>query len=321
MSAPAVSILLATYNRADYIAEAIESVLAQTFTDWELLIIDDGSTDATRAVVAPYAAAHANIRYGYQSNRGLAATRQEGVARCRGRYLALLDDDDQYLPCKLERQVAFLDAHPELGLVYSYVDVTDEAWRVLQRAPERPARSFLELIDACTIYTASVLARRACFDRLGSFRSNLPFIHDDEMWLRLSRAYPIAFVPECVGRYRRHATNMTHRFLSYYPEYLTVYGELLRGDLSIEERERTLRAAARMTREGSLVHYQCAAEALVSRQYARAARLYAQAMRLDPLIGTRVPWSRWNAWLYRALKPYAALAYCGAAALLSPGRR
>ena len=113
---PKVSVIIPTYQYDSFIGEAIDSVLAQTYKDYELIVVDDGSIDRTREIISKYGS---NINYIYQENKGLAAARNTGIRATKGEYLSFLDADDAWLPNKLEVEVEFLDTHPVVGMVYS----------------------------------------------------------------------------------------------------------------------------------------------------------------------------------------------------------
>ena len=320
---PRVSIILPTHNRAAMLREAIHSVLAQTFTNWELIIIDDGSTDETPAVAQAYAEACANIRYIRQPNMGLGKTRERSISLCRGEFIALLDDDDLFRPEKLERQAAFLREHPDVAMVYSSTEVIASDGTVLERQPRQPALTFLEMIDDCPVYVTSVLIRKSCFDEVGTFRGDLPMSADHEMYLRICRHKRFAFLPGVVGCYRRHEGNMTGNYFKIYEETLGIYNELLREPLSTEIRLRVLFARRRMMGERAALHYRVAAQHLADRAYGAAAAHFAQAIRFDGRIGARIPWGASKPIAYRLLRPYGAAAYSAgmAAGAALMGRR
>ena len=127
---PVVSVVIPTYNRADLVVQAVESVLDQTYRNFELIVVDDGSPDATEARLAPY---RDRLVYSRQPNRGVNAARNFGISMARGRYIALLDDDDLWLPSKLDEQVRVLDRHPDAGFVFS-------DFYILRSGSERVAR-------------------------------------------------------------------------------------------------------------------------------------------------------------------------------------
>ncbi len=174
---PRVAVITPTYNRAALLPRAIESVLAQTLTDWELLIVDDGSSDNTTAVVAPYVAAHANIRYLLHQNRGAGLARNAGMQATFGHYIAFLDSDDAYMPEHLASRVAYLDAHPEVDLIQGGF-LSDE--EIMVRDYFNPTQ-FINL-RACALGPTFV-GRRNVFVRLGGFR-DLPFNQDTDLWQR-----------------------------------------------------------------------------------------------------------------------------------------
>ena len=168
----AVTIIMPTYNRAGFIAEAIDSVVDQAFRDWKLLIVDDGSTDETRSVVEPYLKRDGRIDYVVQDqNRGIAFTRNNGVARSTGPYIAMLDSDDAWASDeKLGLQIAALEADPKLGIVGTWFEIIDE-----KGMPTGVRKSFPEDdkgIRAKEIYRnafaqSSVVFRREAFVKAG----------------------------------------------------------------------------------------------------------------------------------------------------------
>ena len=123
---PTVSVIIPTYNRADYLIEAVESVFSQTFDDYEIIIVDDGSTDNTRECLEPLIAEN-KVRYFYQDDRSKSAARNMGIKLASGKYIAFLDSDDIFLPTKLEKQVLFLDQNTEVGFVHSWFSKFDDA--------------------------------------------------------------------------------------------------------------------------------------------------------------------------------------------------
>ena len=126
MTPPVVSVVLPTYNRAALLPRAVESVIAQTYGDWELIVVDDGSTDETAAVVSAYGTKLGD-RFVYlrQENRGSSAARNRGIEASRGRFVAFLDSDDEFAPTKLARQLALFERYPQLGLVYSDYSIVE----------------------------------------------------------------------------------------------------------------------------------------------------------------------------------------------------
>jgi GT2 family glycosyltransferase len=192
---PEVSVVIPTYNRRALVVEAVGSVLAQTFPDYELIVVDDGSTDGTAQALAKY---DARLRLVSQLHRGVAAARNRGAAAAGGRYLAFLDSDDLWLPRKLERQMAYLRSHPEFAICQ-----TEELWfrngvRVnpAKRHRKRAGDIFRESLGLCLISPSAVMMTRELFERAGGFDERLPACEDYDLWLRITRDRAVGLVPE-----------------------------------------------------------------------------------------------------------------------------
>lgn len=196
MAAPQVSVIIPTYNRAALVVEAVASVLGQTWSDYELIVVDDGSTDATLAVLAPYRDRLQVLRH--PRRRGVSAARNTGARKARGEWLAFLDSDDLWLPEKLTRQLGWLTAHPGLQIAQ-----TEELWlrhgrRVNPgRRHRKPGgRIFLPSLNLCLVSPSAVILRRTLFWEMGGFDEALPACEDYDLWLRLSWQYDIGLLPE-----------------------------------------------------------------------------------------------------------------------------
>lgn len=195
---PTVSIVIPVFNAADVIALTIESALAQTWTDREVIVVDDGSTDASADIVKSFGA---RLQYHYTPNHGVAAARNSGIALAAGRYIALLDHDDLWAPTKLERQVAVLEGRPEVGLVVTDVAHLDQAGRPMGIIGPgyNPAETFARLFVRGYVPTPSAaLIRRSVLDAVGGFdeRFHSAGLDDQELWTRIAAHCDIANVPE-----------------------------------------------------------------------------------------------------------------------------
>lgn len=203
---PQVSVVIPVYNREAYVGAAIESVLAQTFADFEVLVIDDGSTDRSLEVARGYRDPRVRL-VRHARNQGLPRTRNAGIDGARGAYVAFLDSDDVALPSRLAKQVAFLDGHRDHAAVGAWVDWMDASGRPLGRVKRRPlaARDVaaLRLFRQGIENTAS-MARTAI---LRSYRHNECFevSEDFELWARVAAEHGIANLPEVLVRRRAHA--------------------------------------------------------------------------------------------------------------------
>jgi glycosyltransferase involved in cell wall biosynthesis len=204
-------VIIPAYNEASrHLDDSIESVLDQTYTDFELILVDDGSTDHTPDLAAGYGEA---IRYKRQPNGGLAAARNTGISQARGEYIAFLDADDLYLPHRLASQVPLLDRDPTLGLVYGQAIVFGDGVEKEYLLPETEklvqGSIFESLYFENVIPVLSVLTRKSILLDLGGFDTTTPATEDWELWLRIAARFPVAFVSEPVARYRVHKSNMS----------------------------------------------------------------------------------------------------------------
>jgi glycosyltransferase involved in cell wall biosynthesis len=193
MANPRVSVIIPTYNRAGCLAQAVESVLSQHFRDYELIVVDDGSTDETPRLLSGYD--HA-IRVLRQENRGVSAARNAGLVAARGGLIAFLDSDDIWLPEKLCRQVEFFNLHPD-----ALICQTEEIWvkngrRVNpgRRHRKRSGMIFEPSLELCLVSPSAVMMRRELFDRVGNFDESLPACEDYDLWLRVSSRFPVALI-------------------------------------------------------------------------------------------------------------------------------
>lgn len=210
--APLVSVVIPTFNRGPLLDEAIRSVLAQTFGDFELIVVDDGSTDDTAQRVQAYA--DPRVRYVHQRNAGLAAARNAGIRTATGAYVAFLDDDDTWHADKLRRQVEVLAARPEIAAVHTgfrWVDTGGAPLDLEYRRPPSRGSLYQDLMFANVISGSgsSVLVRASCFGRAGVFDPALRAREDQDLWRRLVLAgYEFACVDEPLVHIRWHGTNM-----------------------------------------------------------------------------------------------------------------
>jgi len=219
---PKVSVLMPSYNHARYVAAAIQSIQAQTFQDFEIVVTDDGSQDGTADVVAAMNEPRLRLSR-FPVNRGFSAAINDALRRSRGEYLTFLNSDDCFLPAKLELQVAFLDAHPEIGAVFAYPNIIDETGAVIApestyigRIFEVPSRSQSEWLRHFFFYgnclcQPTLMIRRKCHEIAGFYDERLAQLNDFEMWVRMLAAFPIHVMKEPLTSYRvlPHSGNMS----------------------------------------------------------------------------------------------------------------
>lgn len=192
---PKISVIIPTYNRVHFLQEAIESVFRQTFQDYEIIVIDDGSSDNTKEMISKLG--H-KIRYFYQDNRGRSSARNHGIQMARGEYIAFLDSDDVFLPEKNAIQVKALDDNPEYGIVYSHALTMDEKGNPLGMSWQGNLSGWIYpmnlFIKNCLITTPTVMVRANVLKHIGGFDENMHMCEDLDLWRRIARLYPVLHI-------------------------------------------------------------------------------------------------------------------------------
>ncbi len=202
-----VSVIIPTFNRADLVREAIQSVLDQTYQNFEIIVVDDGSTDGTEQVLAPY---KDKIIYIYQENQGGAAARNTGIKHARGKYIAFLDSDDLWLPEKLEKQLEILEKNEDIAMVYSNIIRVYDGGR-LKKIGINPKNIISGniyheiLLRRVWVSLPTWIIRKACFEEIGGFDPEFRTSHDREMVVRIVKKYQIYGIKEPLTLIRQHA--------------------------------------------------------------------------------------------------------------------
>lgn len=200
-----ISVIVPTYNYGRFIREAIESVLAQTYPVVEIIVVDDGSTDDTQEILTGFGNRIVTV---FQSNAGVSAARNAGMAMARGEYLAFLDSDDLWLPEKIEKQIALFEADPELGLVHCGAERIDAAGTTLSveltGLEGWVARELLAHGEGLVAVGSSMMVPRRVAEEIGGFDSRLLACEDGDFCYRVALRYRFGFVPELLVRYRQH---------------------------------------------------------------------------------------------------------------------
>ncbi|WP_312491053.1 glycosyltransferase [Sphingomonas sp.] len=215
MTSPRITVALSVYNNGPYLAAALDSVLAQSFGDFELLIVNDGSTDDSRAIIDAYAARDARVRAIHQANHGLVPSLNLMIAQARGAYIARMDGDDVALPERFARQVAFLDAHPDHGVVGTRVIPITETgeprtdWSIDHPIEAEAVHAALEA--GPLLCHPSVMMRRSLVTQVGGYRAAYRHCEDYDLWLRLDERTRMANLPERLLLYRYSTTQVSHR--------------------------------------------------------------------------------------------------------------
>ncbi len=230
-----VSIVIPTYNRWPMVGEAVDSVLAQTASRYELIVVDDGSTDDTPCRLRDYGA---RLTVLTQNRRGVAAARNRGVRHALGSYLAFLDSDDLWHPLKLQRQLDFMEQNPEVEICQ-----TDEIWirngvRVNPRNKHRKPSGdiFRASLDLCLVSPSAVMMRRELFERTGGFDESLPVCEDYDLWLRIARDTEVPLIPEALATRRGgHADQLSRSTWGFDRFRVTAIANLIEAGLDPEK--------------------------------------------------------------------------------------
>ena len=228
---PRVSVVIPAFNRWRLLAEAIDSVLAQSYRDFELIVVDDGSSDATASELAKLAS---RLQFFVTERRGVSAARNLGVSQSRGYYIAFLDSDDLWLNSKLERQTRFMDEHPEF-----HICQTDEIWirngvRVNPRAVhQKPSGDiFSSSLELCLVSPSAVMMTKALFERTGGFDEAFPVCEDYDLWLRISAQHQVPLIPDRLTIKRGgHADQLSRSIWGMDRYRILALQKVLRSDL------------------------------------------------------------------------------------------
>jgi glycosyltransferase involved in cell wall biosynthesis len=218
---PLVSVVIPTYNRAGLLKRAVKSVLNQTYSNFELIIVDDCSTDDTETVAKSFR--DSRIRYiRHKKNQGAPAARNNGILASKAQYIAFQDSDDEWLPTKLEKQVnSFSFAPHDLGVVYTSFWLIDQGKKTLIPAPDikkTEGKIYTELLKKNFVNTPTALVRKECFEKVGMFE-NIPRLQDWELWLRLSKHYHFKHLNEPLVIAHRQPDSISRNIDAYISAY------------------------------------------------------------------------------------------------------
>jgi glycosyltransferase involved in cell wall biosynthesis len=274
---PQVSIVIPTYNHARYVGDAIESALTQTFNDFEVIVVDDGSTDATPAVLERYGERIVAVR---QENAGLSAARNHGFALARGEQILFLDADDLIPPCKLAVQTTYLKEHPELGLTYSaWQHIDADGRHVVREVHPRREGAVLRALLLREFFPAvgSVLVRRRCIEEVGPFDPALRAAEDVDLWMRIARAgYRFGYQDDVLFSYRDTPGSMSRNLANQ------LHYELRRLDKFFAQRELQAGIAALRGTAEAAVYFEYAARWMAADEIGSAQHCFAAALAAGP---------------------------------------
>lgn len=274
---PLVSVVMATYNMSRYLPLAVRSVLAQTYENIELLIVDDGSTDDTAKVVEPFLD-DPRVKYRIQENKGQASAKNHGIRESSGEYIAFLDADDMWAPEKIDLQLPVFSRSETLGVVYSRLAYIDENGTQLKVSDEELFRGRVSgplLIRNFVGFGTSVV-RKECFDRLGGFKEQIRMGIDYDLWLRFSTQYEFDYVDRPLLYYRVWSGQMSNNCKGRYLSGIEIMKNFLQQFPGVVDKDTENEAWAH-----TYVGFgQCLRE--VDRRIGPALSLYARALQYKP---------------------------------------
>ena len=203
---PLISVIMAAYNSEKYIAEAIESVLKQTFNNFELIIINDASADKTLDIIKEYAEKDKRIKLiNHKQNKGISETRNDGIKEAKGKYIAIHDSDDISKPERFKLQADYLKSHPKCGVVGSHIEIFDDTIKKivsLRKYPEKDSDLRKMIFFSCPIAQPVSMIRAEVFKKLGLYDKRYPPTEDLDLWFRIGTLYEFASIPKVLLVYR-----------------------------------------------------------------------------------------------------------------------
>ena len=207
-----ISIVIPTFNRCRFIKRALDSIYNQTYSDYEIIVIDDGSTDGTADMLKKK---FPDVRYFYQSNKGVSSSRNKGLEMAQGDWIAFLDSDDEWLPAKLEKQVRLLESTPDYKVCH-----TEEIWirdgiRVNQMKKHKKTGGWIfpQCLPLCAMSPSSILIHCSVFEDVGDFDITLPACEDYDLWLRITAKYPVLYIEEPqIKKYGGHEDQLSKKY-------------------------------------------------------------------------------------------------------------
>lgn len=284
MASALVSVIIPAYNRVKYIRQAVDSALNQTYSPVELIVVDDGSTDGTYEVLQKYVDRIQLIHHEGRLNRGQSAAINLGLAKAKGKYIAILDSDDYWELNKLEVQVAFLEANPEIGLVYTNGYCVDAEGRRLYayHSPNHVEHNDPNrvLLDCYMALPVNSLVRKAIYDEVGLFEEAFRAAQDHDMLIRMAEVTEFAYLPDYLFYYRRHQDSISQKKLDV--RWKAGFEILRRAQSRYPYGKATVR------KRRAVLNYRLAREYFKSGSYMNALSRLITAGLLDPLRSTRI---------------------------------
>ncbi len=283
---PAVSVCIPTYNRRDYLKETLQSIFAQTYKDYEIVIVDDGSTDSTEEMIKQLGC---NIRYHWQENAGDAAARNKLIELAVGKYITFPDSDDLLAPDAIERLAGVIQRENEPIIVYGPYLRIDQYGNVIGKDKRKLYSGFVAkyLFQDIFVHTSGSMFPKSILEEAGGFDTSLPVCSDYDLWLRLSLKYRFAALSQPTFKRRRHPGNLSGNSMQNRITELEVLERFYYekgGNAVIPQRT----AAKRLSRE----EYKVGKYSLIEKKPAVAARYFRKSFRRHPNIKSILGWGQ-----------------------------
>lgn len=236
-----ISVIIPTFNRADVLERAIKSVLCQTYKNFELIVVDDGSTDNTNRILERY---DKSIRHFSKLHGGVSSSRNFGLEKAEGSWVAFLDSDDYWLPEKLERQMEYLKKHPEILIVQ-----TDEKWirngkyvNPMKKHQKYSGWIFPQCLPLCIVSPSSVMVHQRVFNDVGVFDEELPVCEDYDLWLRIAVKYQIDLIPDkLIVKTGGHSDQLSRQYWGMDRYRIVALEKMLKEEITQEQRALVLK--------------------------------------------------------------------------------
>jgi glycosyltransferase involved in cell wall biosynthesis len=274
---PKVSISLPCYNCEAWISETIESILNQTYKNYELILVDDGSTDHTRKIVKKYLN-DTRIKYLYQSNKGFTASTNLSILKSTGKYIGFIGHDDLWESSKLQKQVFFLERNPHIDFIHSDLYHIDSKGNIICRRKDPIAKKVSQRKFMKTLFLGNficfqtVLVKRKCFEDVGLLDERIEISSDYDLWLRMAQKFRIGYLDEPLVKKRYHENNLSYEFRQIYLDHLKILEKALASN-KFMSRYKNSRLA--------LIHATVANEAYNAREISEAKDELRKALRYD----------------------------------------
>lgn len=309
---PKISVIIPTHNRPQFLKRALESVCCQTLMPTEILVVQNGPDNGAQEVCESFANNGFPVRYFSESHAGAARARNRGIREAQGDTIAFLDDDDEWLPEKLSKQIHFMEEFPSIGVISCLSYEIDAQGELRRLRPERNRHIELKTLvleDTVNLISSlsGVVIRRNCFEKAGLFNESYRIGDDADLYIRLAQYFVFYSLPEPLFRYHLHENNASRRLEEGWLEMISI--------LSRMRPNPEYGLTPELLREGIVrlngYFYRDGVDRMSEGNYGRALKKFSRAVTQDPMIGLKIKWSRYRNPVYRFMKPYMATMYCG----------